>query len=102
MSTERSEPLVRSWPALDIHPVSELLQAALVDYDVTAVDERAPDDWRVFFTSARERDRAVAELRCEAVDLSLAAASRLIEKHLDGETDRKLVLEFLASLDEKR
>jgi F-type H+-transporting ATPase subunit b len=49
-----------------------------------------------------ERDRAVAELRREAVDLSLAAASRLIEKRLDGETDRKLVLEFLASLDEKR
>jgi F-type H+-transporting ATPase subunit b len=49
-----------------------------------------------------ERDRAVEELRREAVDLSLAAASRLIEKRLDGETDRKLVLEFLASLDEKR
>jgi F-type H+-transporting ATPase subunit b len=49
-----------------------------------------------------ERDRAVAELRREAVDLSLAAASRLIEKRLDGETDRKLVLDFLASLDEKR
>jgi F-type H+-transporting ATPase subunit b len=48
-----------------------------------------------------ERDRAVAELRREAVDLSLAAASRLIEKRLDGATDRKLVLEFLASLDEK-
>lgn len=49
-----------------------------------------------------ERDRAVAELRREAVDLSLAAASKLIEKRLDGETDRKLVLEFLASLDERR
>ena len=48
-----------------------------------------------------ERERAVAELRREAVDLSLAAASRLIEKRLDGETDRKLVLDFLASLDEK-
>ena len=49
-----------------------------------------------------ERERAVAELRREAVDLSLAAASRLIEKRLDGDTDRKLVLDFLASLDEKR
>ncbi len=71
MSTERSEPLVRSWPALDIHPVSELLQAALVDYDVTAVDERAPDDWRVFFTSARERDRAGAALRTEFPDITV-------------------------------
>jgi F-type H+-transporting ATPase subunit b len=47
---------------------------------------------------AAERDIAVAELRREAVDLSLAAASKLIEKRLDGETDRKLVQEFLSSL----
>ena len=49
-----------------------------------------------------ERERAVAELRREAVDLSLAAASRLIEKRLDSETDRKLVQEFLATMDEKQ
>jgi F-type H+-transporting ATPase subunit b len=49
-----------------------------------------------------ERDRAVAELRREAVDLSLAAASKLIEKRLDSETDRKLVLEYLATLDAGR
>ncbi len=48
-----------------------------------------------------ERDRAVADLRREAVDLSLAAASRLIEKRLDGESDRKLVVDFLATLDDK-
>jgi ribosomal protein L11 methyltransferase len=65
VSTDRSEQIVRSWPALDIHPVSELLQAALVDYDATAVDERAADDWRVFFTSTIERDRALAELQTE-------------------------------------
>ena len=68
MSTERSEPLVRSWPALDIHPVSELLQAALVDYDATAVDERAADRWRVFFTNVTERDRALAALQTEFPD----------------------------------
>ena len=55
----------RTWPALDIHPVSELLQAALVDYDASAVDERSADDWRVFFTSPSERDRAAAALRVE-------------------------------------
>jgi F-type H+-transporting ATPase subunit b len=49
-----------------------------------------------------ERDRAVAELRREAVDLSLAAASKLIEKRLDTETDRKLVQEFLSTLGEQR
>jgi F-type H+-transporting ATPase subunit b len=51
---------------------------------------------------AAERDTAVAELRREAVDLSLAAASKLIEKRLDGETDRKLVQEFLSTLGEQR
>jgi len=46
-----------------------------------------------------ERDRAIAELRQEAVDLSLAAASKLIGERLTSETDRKLVQEYLSSLD---
>lgn len=62
---------VRTWPALDIHPVSEPLQAALVDYDATAVDERASDDWRVFFTSAAERDRAATALREQFPDSTI-------------------------------
>ena len=48
-----------------------------------------------------ERDRAIAELRREAVDLSLAAASKLIGERLTSDTDRKLVQEYLASLDAK-
>jgi ribosomal protein L11 methyltransferase len=62
---------VRTWPALDIRPVSERLQAALVDYDATAVDERSPDDWRVFFTSPAERDRAATALRADFPDASI-------------------------------
>jgi F-type H+-transporting ATPase subunit b len=46
-----------------------------------------------------ERERAVAELRREAVDLSLAAASKLIGKRLDAEGDRQLVQEYLAGVD---
>ena len=46
-----------------------------------------------------ERDRAIAELRREAVELSLAAASKLIGERLTSETDRKLVQEYLATLD---
>ncbi len=46
-----------------------------------------------------ERDRAVQELRREAVDLSLAAASRLIGARLDSETDRKLVSTYLSTLE---
>ncbi len=48
---------------------------------------------------AAERDRALAELRREAVELSLAAASKLIGERLTSDTDRKLVQEYLASLD---
>lgn len=69
-------PVVRTWPALDVHPVSDLLEAALVDYDVKAVEERSADTWRVFFVSAPERDRAASALRegfpgvsTEAVDV---------------------------------
>ncbi|MGH7509405.1 MAG: F0F1 ATP synthase subunit B [Gemmatimonadales bacterium] len=49
-----------------------------------------------------ERERAIAELRREAVDLSLAAASKLIGERLTSETDRKLVEQYLSSLDAKR
>ena len=47
---------------------------------------------------ALERDRAVAELRREAVELSIAAATKVIERNLDTEADRKLVQDYLASL----
>lgn len=71
--------VVRTWPALDIHPVSELLQAALVDYDASAVDERAPEDWRVFFTSPAERDRAAAALRADFPDFTIESVDVLDE-----------------------
>lgn len=48
-----------------------------------------------------ERDRAVAELRREAVDLSLAAASKLIQQKLDDAGDRKIVEDYLATLEGK-
>ena len=50
---------------------------------------------------ALERQLAEAARDREAVDISLAAASRLIEKRLDGETDRKLVLEYLSTLESR-
>lgn len=46
---------------------------------------------------AFERDRATAQLRREAVDLSLAAAAKLLEARMDSEADRRLVTEFLES-----
>jgi F-type H+-transporting ATPase subunit b len=45
-----------------------------------------------------EKEKAVQALRREAVDLSIAAASRLIEKNLTGDANRKLVADYLAGL----
>lgn len=45
-----------------------------------------------------EKDRAVTDLRREAVELSIAAASKVIEKNLDTAADRQLVTDYLASL----
>jgi F-type H+-transporting ATPase subunit b len=45
-----------------------------------------------------ERDRAIADLRKEAVDLSLAAASKLVGERLDSEADRRIVSTYLATL----
>lgn len=43
----------------------------------------------------REKQRALDVLRREAVDLAMAAASRLLRRRLDAEADRALVVEYL-------
>jgi len=45
-----------------------------------------------------ERDKAIVELRREAADLAIAGASKIIEKNLDSDTNRKIVDSFLASI----
>ncbi len=45
-----------------------------------------------------EKEKAIQALRREAVDLSIAAASRVIEANLDTDANRKLVTDFLESL----
>ena len=45
-----------------------------------------------------ERERAIADLRREAVDLALAGASKVIERNLDNDANRKLVENFLGSV----
>src|ERR1043166_2699685 len=49
-----------------------------------------------------EKEKAIVALRREAVDLSIAAASKLLEAQLDSETNRKLVTEYLAQLEAGR
>jgi F-type H+-transporting ATPase subunit b len=46
-----------------------------------------------------EKEKAVAELRREAVDLAISGASKVIGRNLDSATDRSLVESFLAGLD---
>ena len=53
---------MRTWPALEIAAPDDLVQAALTDFDVAAIDDNAPESWRVFFQTAEGRDRAAAAL----------------------------------------
>jgi len=46
-----------------------------------------------------EKEKAVADLRREAVDLAISGASKVIGRNLDSATDRSLVETFLAGLD---
>ncbi|HEX6924745.1 MAG TPA: F0F1 ATP synthase subunit B [Longimicrobiaceae bacterium] len=48
---------------------------------------------------AQEAERARSELKAEAVELAIAAASKLVEKDLDNEGNRRFVREFLDRLE---
>ncbi|MDO8682127.1 MAG: F0F1 ATP synthase subunit B [Armatimonadota bacterium] len=50
----------------------------------------------------REREKAVVELRREVVDLTINAASKLVEKSLDDPGHRRLVDEFIESVGAKK
>ena len=45
-----------------------------------------------------EKERAIAEMRREAIDLAIAGASKVIEKNLDDQSNRKIVENFLSSI----
>jgi ribosomal protein L11 methyltransferase len=58
---------MKTWPALVVAGLSrtdqaDLLQAALTDYEIAAVDEASEDSWRVFFQTEAERTRALEAL----------------------------------------
>jgi F-type H+-transporting ATPase subunit b len=48
-----------------------------------------------------EKEKAVLALRREAVELSIAAASKLVESNLDSDANRRLVTDYLASLEQR-
>lgn len=45
-----------------------------------------------------EKERALVQLRREAVNLAITGASKVIEENLDSEKNRQLVEGFLASI----
>jgi len=77
---------IRTWPALnvaglppsdaaDAHEAvqGDLLEAALTDFDVEAIDESAPTGWRVFFRTRSGRDRAQQAIAREFPTLTLTS-----------------------------
>jgi len=68
---------------------------------------KAREEYEALIVRARkdidaEKEKALQELRREAVELSIAAASRVIEANLDTEANRRLVTEFLESLEKEK
>jgi F-type H+-transporting ATPase subunit b len=45
-----------------------------------------------------EKERAISEMRREAIELAIAGASKVIEKNLDDQSNRKIVESFLSSI----
>lgn len=67
------------------------------------LETRAREEGEAILTRARseierEKEAALDAVRREAVELALAAASKLLREKLDGEQDRKLVMGYLDDL----
>ena len=68
---------------------------------------KAREEYEALLARARkdidaEKEKALVALRREAVELSIAAAAKVIEANLDTEANRRLVTEYLASLDKEQ
>ena len=66
----------RVWPAIMASGVTseaEALHAALASHTLAAIDEPSDDQWRIFFTDAADRDRALAALRSRFTELRFDA-----------------------------
>ncbi len=79
----------------DARTMAEKLRTDMLDKaraEQTTVIERAAQEIQ------REKERAVAELRREAVEMAILGASRVIEENLDSDKNRRLVEQFLATV----
>ncbi|PYP15955.1 MAG: ATP synthase F0 subunit B [Gemmatimonadetes bacterium] len=80
---------------------------AVAEKERAALLAKAREEYEALLARARkdieeERDKAILALRREAVDLSIAAASKLLEAQLDNEANRRLVTEYLATLEQRQ
>ena len=80
---------------------------AIADKERATLLAKAREEYEDLLARARkdieeEREKEILALRREAVDLSIAAASKLLEAQLDNEANRRLVTEYLATLEERR
>lgn len=65
---------MKTWPGLELASLTrpDLVQAALSDYKITAVDETSqPSAWRVVFTSGADRDAAATALARQFPDAAI-------------------------------
>jgi len=67
---------------------------------------KAREEYEALLARARkdidaEKEKALVALRREAVELSIAAASKVIEANLDTDANRRLVTDYLATLDKE-
>ena len=79
----------------DARTVSEKMRADLIEQtrkEQGDMLERARRDIE------GEKDKAIAELRREAVELAIVGAGKVIEANLDSDKNRKLVESYLASI----
>jgi ribosomal protein L11 methyltransferase len=62
---------MRTWPAVEVarsapeDDLPDLFQAALTDFVIVAIDESLPTEWRIFFHTHDERDRAMQALQAQ-------------------------------------
>src|SRR6266567_3195528 len=94
------------WPAIlkAVEERERRIQQQLEEAERAALLAQAREQYEQLLERARkeiesEKEKAILELRREAVDLSIAAASKLIEANLDSEANRRLVTEYLSSLE---
>jgi F-type H+-transporting ATPase subunit b len=71
------------------------------------IEEKAREEGRAILERAKreieqEKVAAIESLRRESVELALSAASRLIDKNLDSDADRELVLGYVDAVAAKR